>query len=837
MSRRTLARLACGAALAAGAAGVLPAAALGAGPTAFQAGAATIDITPRPYVAGQDPNGFKVGVVPSLCPATMNGPRLWADEEPYADLKHSGHYDDGDPYCDANGNGRHDDIFDSGATIGTPRPATAVHDPLPARAIAISDGTRTDVVVSVTAQGLFNTYIDRMITRAKALAPSITDMVVSANHNESSPDTVGIYGGPAPTFGGQGPPAGLQSGINDYYMSFLVDQVAKAAAQAVQRLRTASLWARQTPIPANLSVNLSDNWPTTGANRVPTAIDPKVGVLQARDANGAPIFTVMSLAAHNQEIGHSGSSQLSADWPGFFQTALDSRVGGTSMLLVADNGSQEDPQTQPPLSPKGADAGTYDQAQATGQGFAALMAAQAPQAQRLHEGPLRYRRRDFCVPIENNLFKAAAGAGLFGQRQTYVAQGNTCVPSGASASTGPTVTGAPDSLMTTTSLLDVGPDLQLVDNPGESFPGLVLGSPWTKDDVPTECTSSVRSNPPVPTWPAHAQFRFQVGLANDLIGYEIPGWAYISATGTFSTTDQSCTADSAGRDSKGHQHKLETEGVGPTASNAVATNLTTLVRADSPDPAAQVTPGRYVLPDGSYSQFPQGAAGILIPPAGSSMLDPAAGTLITRPDTAGFGGRRGDVTGLFMDYDGQPQTAADVTTRGMIVLDAQGCVIGRHYLDVFPHLDAPAPLGTRTPQAPVLPGQGCMSPTAGVPQVQVGVAQQLGLPALGGGFGAGAPRSGACLPRRLRFRLGSPRGRAIVRVRVYVNGRLVEARRGRHLRRVVVPPMARPGGYRLRIDSFTRGGLFRRSVRRVHGCQRARPHTRGRARHARHPRR
>jgi len=826
--RHALARLACGAVLAVCAvgAGVSPAPAIAAGPSGFRAGAATVDITPR-LASAADPNGFLSN---PRC-LGMTGPRTWADEEPYVDVMNKGHYVDGDPYCDLNGNGRHDDIYDSGATIGTPRPATSVHDRLQARAFAVYDGTSTDVVVSVAAQGLFNTYIDRMIAKAKKMAPSITDMVVSANHNESSPDTIGIYGGPAPTFGGQGPPAGLQSGIDDYYMTYLVDQVAAAAANAVRQLRAASLWARQTPVPANLSVNLSDNWPTTGVLRAPTAIDPKAGVLQARDANGAPIFTVMSLAAHNQEIGHSGSPALSADWPGYFQSEVDRRLGGTSLLLVADNGSEEDPQTN---------TGSFAQAQATGLGFADLVSGHAPQAQRLREGQLRYKRTDFCVPIENNLFKAAAAAGLFGQRVTYVNQGGTCVQSGASGgasvTAGPTVPGAPDSLMTTASLLDVGPDLQLLDNPGESFPGLVLGSPWRFADVPTGCNA--RPNPPVPTWPAHGEFRFQVGLANDMIGYEIPAWAYISDPGTFTTTDQpNCaTVDSHGHDSAGHQHKLETEGVGPTASNAVADALTGLVTADAPDPSAQVTAGRYVLPDGSYSQFPAGAAGILIPPDGTSSLDPAGGTLIARPDTAGFGARPADATGFFMDYDGQPQAAADVTTRGMIVLDSQGCVVGRHYVNVFPSLGTSAPLGRQSTQAPVLPVQGCTSPAAGVPQVQASVADQLGLPRVQAAVGTnpsgrspgGPGRAVGCVPKSLRFRLGSPRGRAIVRVRVYVNGRLVAVRRGRHLRRLVIPPVARPAGYRLRIDTFTRRGLFRRSVRSVRGCRRGRPRTIGR---------
>ena len=746
-ARRTLTGLVVVLALAClGAAG--PAGARGAG---FEAGAGVSDVTPPP-VGSHEPTAF------AHCPPGLDGRRQFAFQEPYKDVLGSGHYDGptagdpqkgvapfpGDPYCDANANGRYDQIFTSGATIGSPLAATGVHDPIDARAIAISDGTHVDVIVTVVAQGLFDApYISDMVNQAKQMAPSITDMIVSANHNESSPDTLGIYGGPAPCVApslklggmsvGQCSPAGLRSGIDDYYMDYLDTQVARAAAAAAKSLRPATLVARQFPIPANLGVHLSDNWPTTnnGENK-PVAIDPKIGLLQARDAGGHPIFTTMSLAAHNQEIGHAGTSQLSADWPGYFNAALERQVGGMAMFLVGDNGSEEDPCTQGFLCPHAPD-GSYAQAQATGAGYAAAMAAQAPLAQPLRAGPLRYVRSDFCVPLENNLFKAAAVAGLFGKRITYVNRGGTCVPTGATAPPGapvggPVASGAPDSLMTTVSLLDVGPDLQLIDNPGESFPALVLGSPWTQGDVPAECQG--RENPPTPTWRAHALYRFQVGLANDMIGYEIPPWAYLSQAGALATSDPNCNTGASGSpDSKGHSHKLETEGVGPTASDTVAKNLTTMVTADAPDPSVHVAPGRYVKSDGSYSQFPQGAVGILLAAAGSSALDPGAGMLIGAPTSAGFGSRAVNATGVFMDYDGQPQAAADLSTRGMLLLDVSGCVVGRYYLDEFPALALARRLGAQVTQPAVAPDESCLARTStNVAGLQPAAAEQAGLP-------------------------------------------------------------------------------------------------------------
>ena len=202
----------------------------------------------------------------------------------------------------------------------------------------------------------------------------------------------------------------------------------------------------------------------------------------------------------------------------------------------------------------------------------------------------------------------------------------------------------------------------------------------------------------MPTWHARAPFRFQVGLADDLIGYMIPAWGFASGpTGLFSN-------DNCFQDQAGHGHKLESESVGPTGANDVANGLAAMLDSEK-DPSAHIAQGRFVTADGHYSHWPTGAVGILVPAAGASKLDPASGTLIGAPTTAGFGGRAVDSSGVFMDYDGQPQAAPDVTTRGMMTFDARGCVAARYYLNVFASLDESAPLGAAVTQPAVLPSQ------------------------------------------------------------------------------------------------------------------------------------
>jgi hypothetical protein len=675
-------------------AAVLVPASADAAATPYEVGAGRANITPPPatYAAAR-PAAF------ASCPAAMDGPRRWAFDEPYVDADGSGdfNYPEGapEPYCDANHNGRWDGIYISG---GVDHPAGVVHDPIDARALAISDGDRAVVIVSVVAQGLFENYTTAMRREARQLRPGIDNVIVSANHNESSPDTVGIYGAPPvpDDLPGVGGAVGENSGIDDYYMTFLEHQVALAAARAYDHRRPATLWASHFRVnqegdglptmPARVTVDLSKNFPTTADDGSPAAVDPKARVLQARTPTGKPIATMLNLAAHNQEIGHSDAApyDISSDWPGYFHRELQREVGGMAMFLVGDNGSEEDPVTVPPVGcPEDPDA-CYAQAQATGEALARATATSVAGAHELGAGRVRSKRDIFFAPLENNLFKAAAAAGLFGKRQLYTHG----VPSGRTGR----------DLKTSVATVDIGPDLQFLGNPGEAFPALMVGGPWGIDDA--GCPE--RPNPPVPTWHAYAANRFQIGLADDMIGYEEPAWAFSSLPGAFNyygPPDQggpaTCVNDTDDHDPAGHQHKLETEGAGPTASNLVATNLTRLLEL-RPDPVAQVRLGRYLYRDGTVSRRSERATSgggseravaIWLAKPGTRSLSRDAGKIVALPGIRAFGTRRVDENGQFMDFDGRPQANAGITTRGMLTgrrLDPTA----RYYVNVYPALSA-----------------------------------------------------------------------------------------------------------------------------------------------------
>jgi uncharacterized repeat protein (TIGR01451 family) len=693
----------------------MPAAAQAATP--WSIGAAKVDTTPATFNAAQDLQDFPE-VDPArqtTCPRSVySGQRLWRFEEPYQDTDGSGDFNypggTAEPFCDYNHNGRWEGIYLSG---GVDQQAQFFHDPIDARAVAFTgDNGKTVVLVSVVAQGIFANYTGEARAEAEALAGQgshsqscghIDEMVVSSNHNESSPDTVGIYGAPADPSGS----FPLHSGIDEYYMDWLDDQMANAAVAACDNRQPASLREVEFPVPAGLRQEIPGRFPTTAdSSSKPTAIDNKVRVLQARDASNNSIFTMMNLADHNQDIGHSDndyeSHSLSSDWPGYFHRRLEQDVGGMSMFLVGDNGSMEDLITDPPLSttehPECV-TGCFAQVEATGTRIADEVAARLANAKTVPIGAVGGRRTEFCAPLENNFFRALAQAGIFGERQTY-----TSTPTGGCEPAGR----AGQEVKTSVAVLDVGPALQFIVNPGEAFPALMLGGPWGIEDA--SCPN--RENPPVPTWLASARYRFQVGLGDDLIGYEKPAWSFLFDTpGSFSPTD--CTSDP-----HNHSHALEDEAIGPTASNLVAQNLAALL--GTPDPAtAEVRLGRYVKADGSLTDayvgppdhpdqgapghFPTDAVAIWLAAPGYTTLNsqpghPDSGTIVALGSVGSFGNRTVNANGDFMDFDGADEpNGPDIMTRGMLVKGPGGGIGKRYYVNVYPALTVLGSLGPANP--------------------------------------------------------------------------------------------------------------------------------------------
>ena len=103
------------------------------------------------------------------------------------------------------------------AGFGMDRQAKKVHDPIMARAVVLTDGTKKIALVSVDVVGLFLPVVERIRGQLKGF-----DYVcVSSTHNHEGPDTLGLWG--------SGP---FKSGIDPEYLKKVEAGVVSAVTAA-----------------------------------------------------------------------------------------------------------------------------------------------------------------------------------------------------------------------------------------------------------------------------------------------------------------------------------------------------------------------------------------------------------------------------------------------------------------------------------------------------------------------------------------------------------------------------------------------------------------------------
>jgi hypothetical protein len=614
----------------------------------------------------------------SAADAIFTGPRQFAFDEPYSDQQGSGHYDLGDPFLDCNHDGRWDGNF-LGGGAGVPRYYDRVADNVGARAVVVSNGAKTIGIEVVDQEGLFNVFADRIRAQVLRDGYQLNDIEISATHDESAPDSLGL-GGPSPG----------TSGVNQYFVDYLVAQSAKAIEDAYNEMRPATIRFAQAIEPANLRQCWSS---------YPFIDDQLMPVMQAVGTDGSVIATLASVSQHAETLGFNGGSHadpaaptpttleqekkwVSSDWPNFFRTALEQRYGGVGIEMAGSVGSVETPEvwsaalsrapqklideshpagcrtlfgsngTQTPL-------GYYAETTQLGDALAgAVESALSSGASSSTSSTMWAQTRAVCMPVDNVLFKAAALAGVFAERPAYL-PGCRSVEQVPVAPTGQT---AGTSVKTEVAAWRIG-DAEFIGLPGEVFPFTYFRGPVGPEDM----NYAKYGMPPWPLPYMHTAYRFFDGLDNDMIGYIFPRGNDAGVPGDHPV--QNPTA--SGTDRFGCGHSDDSEAVSAKAADKLGTALVGILgQYGTPEAIKQ---GRYVLRDGKLSRNPQGLTDT-IKCSGADMTFAADG-----PAVAVWLPGKGVVRpASWMDLGGRPQATPDRNTRGWIDSSGQ-----RHWLDVF----------------------------------------------------------------------------------------------------------------------------------------------------------
>lgn len=211
--------------------------------------------------------------------------------------------------------------------FGYDDPVTVEHDPLEARAMAISDGTRTVVLAIVDTQGWFSGNQegpwgnhDAREHAAAALGISAQDIVISSTHSHAAPTVMGIWGSTDPA-----------------YLKFLHDRTVEAIVAAGTSMRSAELLAAEANVADTLISAIEQTDGYQGWR-----VDGRTPILWARDpATKATLGLYANVPVHADIVNGVGLDLMSADHIGVERRLLGEDLGGIAVIAMGTLGRQE----------------------------------------------------------------------------------------------------------------------------------------------------------------------------------------------------------------------------------------------------------------------------------------------------------------------------------------------------------------------------------------------------------------------------------------------------------------------------------------------------------------
>jgi hypothetical protein len=474
--------------------------------------------------------------------------------------------------------------------------------------MVVSNGKQTIAVEVTDQEGLFNVYQEQIRAKVALDGYRLNGIFISATHDESAPDSLGLGGVTATT-----------SGVNQFWLKYFIARSANAIERAYRAMRPAKIRYTEVREPSNLRQCWSS---------YPYVDDQHMPVLQAVNRrNGKTIATLISVSQHAETLGFNGGTPtldaqnrwVSSDWVHFFRSTLERRLGGVAIEMAGAVGSVESPEvyrrkiSRTPQQRIAADhpAGCatlfrvgrqtdvkgklhvplgYDgETRVWGEQMArpVIGALRSGAFHNSHSNAIWGQRANICVPLENALFSVAASLGVFSGRPGYnqnCTQANPVLANGSTSG---------QSLRSQVAAFRIG-DGQFISIPGEVFPFTYLRGFLSPQDLP----NSAYALPPWLIPHMHARFRFIDGLAEDMVGYIFPRG---NAVGIPSTSNPS----PSDKDRFGCGHSDDAESASSSAGDIIGAALVKVLDAHGQRPERIVT-GRYILPGGKLSRDPLG---------------------------------------------------------------------------------------------------------------------------------------------------------------------------------------------------------------------------------------
>ncbi len=376
------------------------------------------------------------------------------------------------------------------AGYGQNRVATAVHDPLFARAVVLDDGERKIALVCVDLVGLQLPEVRRIRAELKDFAY----VMVSSTHNHEGPDVIGIWG-----------PSPVTSGVDQKYLSQVVATCAAAVEDAAKNLA-----------PADAYFGTAKDHSLLRDSRQPVVYDDIVRVLRFnKPGTQEPFGILVQINNHPESLG-SDNTQITADFPHATVAALKEKYHCQVAYFTGTvGGLMSNPPEIPGPDGKPMHDENFEFAEYYGRQFAKI-AAQAIDSATLTElTPFAVAAKTITAPLENPGYQMARKIGVL-PRAGRVWTGDFETVGDLAADDTPA-----DKLAIETEIacLRLG-EVHVACIPGEIYPELVYGQYQDPVDPGADYPDAALEPHVMQTLPGEK--KMLIGLANDEIGYIIP---------------------------------------------------------------------------------------------------------------------------------------------------------------------------------------------------------------------------------------------------------------------------------------------------------------------------
>ena len=392
-----------------------------------------------------------------------------------------------DQYIDLNDNDRFDPLYLAG--FRSPRPATAVNDNVTARALVLKVGKVKMGLLVFDLIGLGNDAVVEIQKRAKAQL-QLNHVQVICTHNHQGPDVLGLWGAKP-----------MQSGVNAEFMKNM--QIA-----GLQALQLADESLQLSSVQFARSGGADDMITDT---RPPVVKDSDLYLMQLQNFHsGKTICTLLGWGNHVETLWKK-NTKISADFVHYWRQAMEQGVqqdgydlpanDGVSIFVPAAIGGLMTTSAETPIknhySGKEIFEPSIEKAQLQGFELARLshQALRDSASQRISKTQLKILARSIALPLDNRELQMAAALGVVDRGLSSFA-----------------------TVRSEIGLWQLGP-ATFLHVPGELYPEIVNGGIELPEghDLGADLVEipPLRSQMP-------GDFRWLVGMSNDMIGYIVP---------------------------------------------------------------------------------------------------------------------------------------------------------------------------------------------------------------------------------------------------------------------------------------------------------------------------